>query len=233
MIEYLSTDEVPLSNLTPFPGNARRGDVDAIAESIERNGQYRSLIVRRVPAGSLVVLAGNHTMAALAKLGREEARCELIECDDDTARRVNLVDNRLPDSGGYEDEALAALLGALDDFAGTGYVPDDLDDLLSRIGDVPEMDVQPTEARYAESPEELEQRTERIDSYEPRQTASGGTAVELIVVMPVSDHQEATALIRSIRDRDGQNLTAGQIVLYALRVHAGTAEEIGEDDGDS
>lgn len=232
MIEYLSTEDVPLGNLTPFPGNARRGDVDAIAESIERNGQYRSLIVRRVPAGSLVVLAGNHTMAALTKLGREAARCELIDCDDDTARRVNLVDNRLPDAGGYEDEALAALLGALDDFTGTGYVPDDLDDLLARIGDIPEMVEQPTDARYAETPEEAEARREKIDSYEPRQTPQGGTAVELIAVMPVPDHQEATALIRSIRDRDGQDLTAGQIILYALRNHAGVVPDENEESDD-
>jgi ParB-like chromosome segregation protein Spo0J len=232
MITYLSTEDVPLRSLDPFPGNARRGDVDAIANSIKTNGQYRSLIVRKTPAGSLIVLAGNHTADALRLIGREEARCELIECDDATATRVNLVDNRLPDAGGYDDAALATLLGSLGDLDGTGYAPDDLDDLLSRIDEVPEMEPGPTDARYAESDEELAVRRERVDSYEPRQVPSGGTAVELIVVMPVADHQEATALIRSVRDRDGKDLTAGQIVLYALRNHAGTVDDEGdEDDG--
>jgi hypothetical protein len=229
-IEYVSTERMKLDDLTPFPGNARRGDVAAIAASIEANGQYRSLIVRKHD-GVHTVLAGNHTLEALRSGGHEYARCEIVMCDDDTATRVNLVDNKLPDSGGYDDQSLARLLESLDDLDGTGYTPDDLDDLLSGLGEVPETEPGPTGARYAESDEEAQARRERVDSYEPRQVPSGGTAVELIVVMPVEDHQEATALIRSIRDRDGETLTAGQIVLYALRVHAGTADEGDEDDG--
>lgn len=230
MITYQSTQEIPLADLDPYPGNARVGDTNAIAVSVESNGQYRSLIVR--PVGDrYTVLAGNHTADALRSLGRSTARCEVITCDDATAARVNLVDNRLPDLGGYDDGALAGLLQSLDDLDGSGYSPDDLDDLLSRIGEVPEMDPQPTDARYAESPEEEQVRRDRVDSYEPRQVPGGGSAVELIVVMPVGDHQEATALIRSVRDRDGQALTAGQIVLYALRVHAGVTEDSEEDDG--
>lgn len=231
MITYLSTEVVPLDRLDAFPGNARRGDVDAIAASIETNGQYRSLIVRKGGEGSLTVLAGNHTADALRKLDRADARCELIECDDETATRINLVDNKIPDEGGYDDAALAALLQSLGDLSGTGYSFDELDDILSKIGNVPEMEPGPTGARYAESDEEMEQRTGKIEGYEPRQTPSGGSAVELIVVMPVGDHQEATALIRSIRDRDGDDLTAGRIVLYALRNHAGINDESEEDDG--
>lgn len=230
MIKYLATEELDLASLTPFPGNARRGDVLGIAESIEKNGQYRSLIVRK-HGKALTVLAGNHTREALLSLGRGTARCEVVECDDQTATRVNLVDNKLPDAGGYDDTALTTLLRSLDDLTGTGYDPDEFDDLLSKIGEVEEMPEGPSGARYAESDEVLDQRREKIDSYEPRQVPSGGTAVELIVVMPVSDHQEATALIRSIRDRDGETLTAGQIVLYALRVHAGVADDEGDDEG--
>ncbi len=229
MIEYRATEDLPLSELDPFPGNARRGDVDAIAASVKTNGQYRSLIVRP-QNGRYTVLAGNHTAEALRKLGQETARCEIIECDDTTATRINLVDNRLPDASGYDDGALASLLESLDGFEGTGYSPDDLDDLLASLGGIPEMEPGPTGARYAESEDEAEQRRERVDNYEPRQTSSGGTAVELIVVMPVGDHQEATALIRSIRDRDGQDLTAGQIVLYALRNHVDPDDEEEDDD---
>lgn len=212
MINYHETKDVPLSQLAPFPGNARRGDVDGIAASIETNGQYRSLIVRGGGAG-YVVLAGNHTAAALRKLGSPTARCEIITCDDATATRINLVDNKLPDSGGYDDTALAALLQGIDDFTGTGYTSEDLDDLLATLG----------EAESVPSGES--------GDHEPVEPApASGSAVELIVVMPVGDHQEATALIRSIRDRDGQVLTAGQVVLYALRVHAGVTDEEEEDD---
>ncbi|MFF5422432.1 hypothetical protein ACFY49_40190, partial [Streptomyces misionensis] len=58
---YLRTANVPLDELTPFPGNAKRGSVDTILESLRRNGQYRGLVVREIPDGPLIVLAGNHT----------------------------------------------------------------------------------------------------------------------------------------------------------------------------
>lgn len=146
---HVRTDTIPLDELQHFPGNARRGDVELILSSLKRNGQYRGLVVRHVqPDGPLVVLAGNHTMQALALHGpgacdyrtthqgeerpcgvchgegwSPSARCEVIICDDDTARRVNLIDNRASDVGEYDRDALAELLSYLeeDGFEGTGY----------------------------------------------------------------------------------------------------------------
>lgn len=135
--KWLATKEVRLDELTRFPGNARRGNVGEIRKSIRRHGQYRSLVVRSHD-GTLTVLAGNHTADALEAEGRESARCELIECSDDEARRINAADNRLgelpdPETGQrYDDEALAELLAALDgDFDGTGWTQEDLDALLA------------------------------------------------------------------------------------------------------
>lgn len=135
---YVGTRLVPLGELTPFPGNARRGDVSLIAESIERNGQYRSLVVRQACDGAMVVLAGNHTLQALSRLGRAQARCEIIECDDATATRINLVDNKAADVGDYDREALAALLTTLeDDLTGTGYAVSEAE-LFTALPQVPE-----------------------------------------------------------------------------------------------
>ena len=113
MIKYLSTKVVPLDELTPFPGNARRGKVSVIRESLERNGQYRSLVVRQIEGGPLVILAGNHTHQALNEAGAKGARCEIIQCDDAAARRINLVDNKSNDLATDDDEALAAILADL------------------------------------------------------------------------------------------------------------------------
>lgn len=142
-VEVLGLDE-----LTPFPGNAKRGDVEAILSSLRRNAQYRSLIVREIDKGPLIVLAGNHTMAALelhgagdcgqtVKVGKKTtpcgvcgndanwspvARCEVIVCGDAAARRINLADNRTSELGHYDHDALAELLEALHgDYEGTGY----------------------------------------------------------------------------------------------------------------
>lgn len=146
---HVRTETLPLDQLIPFEGNARRGDVELILSSLRRNGQYRGLVVRHVqPDGPLVVLAGNHTMQALqlhgpgpcdyrtTHRGEERpcgvchgeawtpaARCEVIICDDDTARRVNLIDNKASDVGEYDLDALAELLSYLDEdgYEGTGY----------------------------------------------------------------------------------------------------------------
>ncbi|WP_413808142.1 hypothetical protein [Streptomyces sp. OE57] len=147
---HVRTAVIPLDQLVHFPGNARRGDVDLILSSLKRNGQYRGLVVRDVQNEDApeVILAGNHTALALKAHGPgpcdyrttvdgEErpcgvchgqewvpsARCEVIICDDDTARRINLVDNRANDAGDYDRDALAELLSYLDEdgYEGTGY----------------------------------------------------------------------------------------------------------------
>jgi len=146
---YVRTADIPLDELTPFPGNAKRGNVDQIRASLRRNGQYRSLVVREIPNGPLVVLAGNHTMQALQAEGQPTARCEVVVCDDATARRINLADNRTAELGEYDNDALADLLSYLDgDYEGTGYTADDVDALL-------------------DYPEEPEARTDPDDVPEP------------------------------------------------------------------
>jgi site-specific DNA-methyltransferase (adenine-specific) len=133
---YVRTADIPLDELTPFPGNAKRGDVDTIRKSLRRNGQYRSLVVREIPNGPLIVLAGNHTMQALTAEGHQTARCEIVLCDDDTARRINLADNRTAELGEYDNDALAELLSYLDgDYDGTGYTDDDVNALITPLED--------------------------------------------------------------------------------------------------
>ncbi|WBB94204.1 ParB N-terminal domain-containing protein [Verrucosispora sp. WMMC514] len=130
-MEYVETRNVGLDELTPFPGNARRGDVTAIRESIRKTGQYRSIVVRDT-GGAFVVLAGNHTMQAVAAEGHDTIRCEIIRCDDTEARRINLADNRYNELGTTDRDALAELLSYLDDdYEGTGYTDTDVERLIT------------------------------------------------------------------------------------------------------
>jgi ParB-like chromosome segregation protein Spo0J len=129
-------ERVPVNSLEPFPGNPRRGDVGAIAESLHANQQYAPLIAQR---STRRVLAGNHTLQAAKSLGWDTITVAWVDVDDDHALRILLSANRTADLAGYDDRALAAVLNDLDgDFDGTGYAVQELDDLnnlLRRLGD--------------------------------------------------------------------------------------------------
>jgi ParB-like chromosome segregation protein Spo0J len=69
--------------------------------------------------------------ALLDQITRKVIRCELIECSDDEARRINLADTRIPEQGTYDEDALAALLSSMyGDYDGTGWTADDVGKLL-------------------------------------------------------------------------------------------------------
>lgn len=118
-------------SLIPYPGNARRGDIPHIRESLENLGQYKPVIVQ---LSTRYVLAGNHTLAAALDLGWETVDVRWVDCDDETAKRINLVDNRSADLGEYDQHALAELLRSLEgDFTATGYSGDYLEELLEEM----------------------------------------------------------------------------------------------------
>ena len=131
---YARITDMPIADLRPFPGNSNRGNVPAILESLCRTGQYRAIVVREHATGH-TILAGNHTVQAIAAHGpgdcgltvkvdgvehlcglcsnttwEPSARCEVITCDEDTALRINLADNRIPELGSQDDHALTLLL---------------------------------------------------------------------------------------------------------------------------
>src|SRR5947208_3504678 len=58
--------ELEIEALIPYPGNPRRGNIDAIKQSLERNGQYAPLIVNR---RTMEVLVGSHRLFAARELG--------------------------------------------------------------------------------------------------------------------------------------------------------------------
>jgi len=153
VVQFIGYDTVPLGALTPFPGNPRRGALAHIKTSLARFGQYRTIVVWPQSASraeGLVIVAGNHTSLAMRELSEldpveyerlygqpgwqpygawtGDARIECSAFDSwDEARRVNAADNRLAEMGGYDDDALRVLLETFgDDWAGVGWIPDDL-----------------------------------------------------------------------------------------------------------
>lgn len=124
---------VDADTLSPHPRNARAQDIDAIVESIIANGVYRPLYVQR---STHYILAGNHTYQALLSLGLDRVPVLFIDVDDATALRIMLADNRIPDTGRYDDGLLVDILADLaenDSLLGSGYVSTDVDALLESI----------------------------------------------------------------------------------------------------
>jgi DNA modification methylase len=129
--KIIRSAEVSISDLKQYPGNARRGDVDMIRESLRVNGQYKQIIVQESTG---YVLAGNHTLQAAKGEHWDKLHVTFVECSDETAQKINLVDNRSNDVATYDMEALTDLLKEIPEFEGTGFTEGDLDDLLAEMG---------------------------------------------------------------------------------------------------
>jgi hypothetical protein len=158
------TTAVNSADLQTFHKNPRRGDVDVIAASLKRHGQYKPITVN---VGTKTgrpneVLAGNHTLLAHRSL-RDAAEPDQakfwdkilvhwVDVDDDTADRIVVADNQTGQVGGFDVDVLAELVkGFGDDIEGLGFtdvdvaellalsdgVPDDLDPLYSDKVDIP------------------------------------------------------------------------------------------------
>ena len=209
-------ETVPVEQLSLYPGNPRVGDVPAIAASLRENAQYQPLVVQKSTGH---VLAGNHTLKAAQSLGWEKVAVVYVDVNDAQARKIVLSANRTSDLATYDDQALADMLAMLDDFDGTGWVPDDLDDLLASSGDMPVMPYSDTQAGYAESPEDLRQRMEHFSGAQPR--AAFGVR-EAVLILPQPQYEQLQALIAEVKRGDGGEMTAGEAVLRGMRA-AGAA----------
>jgi hypothetical protein len=214
---------VPLAELTPFPGNARIGDKAMLAESLDENGQYRSLIVRRTEDGALTVLCGNNTLEMLELRGDEKARCEIHTCDDATALRINLIDNRANDKARYDDEARAKLLELLDgELRGSGYSEDEVDAILAQYEEPEITEYHADEVTYNDSPEEREARIASRGGPESSPMVSRGIR-DILLVLPNDQADELGRIIMRLRKLWGAQ-PQGEIVLRAARLAVAAVE---------
>jgi DNA modification methylase len=189
MASSLNTKTVSTDRLVPYPGNPRRGNLGAIKESLERNGQYRPIVVR---LKTNEVLAGNHTLEAARGLGWISISVSYVDCDEETARRIVLVDNRTNDLATYDEAALAELLAELPSLDGTGYDRAALDELLDSLSPAPllEDEVPPLPAEPQTKPGDLYQLGEhRLLCGDARDPASyehllGGESARLLWTDP-------------------------------------------------
>lgn len=131
--------QAPIDSLHQLPGNPRRGDVDAVAASLQRFGQRKPIVAK----ADGTITAGNHTWQAAKQLGWDSIAVVRVDDDDATASAFALADNRTAELGSYDDGLLLDLIQSIDDkelLADTGWSDDAVADLLEQIGsDLPDL----------------------------------------------------------------------------------------------
>jgi ParB-like chromosome segregation protein Spo0J len=127
----LATELVPIDRLTEHPENYNRGNDAAVAELLDRFGQWRPAVVQTATG---YVLIGNTMLRAARSLGWDHLNVHWRDVGDDDARRILAADNRASELSVTDEPALAALLSSLgDDLSGTLWTPPDLADLVASL----------------------------------------------------------------------------------------------------
>ena len=126
IIDGLQPLATEIGKLKLLPGNPRKGDIQAVARSLEAFGQRKPIV------------AGNHTLQAAQSLGWDKIAVVFVEDDEAKAKAYALADNRTAELGGYDSQALFEMITdvqLLDKelFAATGWDNDDLAELLATL----------------------------------------------------------------------------------------------------
>lgn len=127
----LTAAAVALDSITVHPRNYNNHEkLASLRESLTVNGQYRRVIVQRSTG---YIVSGNGVWLAAQQLGWDTIAADLLELDDEQARRLLLVDNASA-SHDWDAEQTVELLGEgpLD---GTGFTQTEYEDLLKSIDD--------------------------------------------------------------------------------------------------
>lgn len=131
--QELSKLKVNMKGLKQRKNNPRRGNIEAIKESLQVNGQYRPIIINKK---TNEILAGNHTYKAAKELGWEEIAATYVNVNNKQADKIVLVDNKTSDLAEYNlDELLKSVENLEGDFEGTGFN----EDYFSKIFDVKDL----------------------------------------------------------------------------------------------
>lgn len=161
----------PVDQLNLLPGNPRKGDVDSVVASLEKFGQRKPIVARRIPGEERgEVLAGNTTLKAARRLEWTEIAVVWTDDDDATAAGFALADNRTHDLGEYLDEELAAMIQRIEDddelLDASGYDLMDMDDIMARIaGEEPNYEFEDDDDTIGDEPAEPKRAPSPVIQY--------------------------------------------------------------------
>jgi hypothetical protein len=209
---------VPVAALTPYSDsgkgvNPRKGNIEAVKESLARFGQVKPIVAQE----DGTVVAGNHTLLAAKELGWEHIAVVYARLTNAEAKAYMVADNRTTDLASNDDAALVSILEELSEAGqldGTGYSPDDIDDILSALDRIEETELQEFEGDYAESPEVTAARWEGRDEGQRR---------EVVFLLPKDDFEMFRDSVTKLKTRYGTDSMA-TAVFTAVMHEANSAQ---------
>jgi len=122
-----------IDSLTPWDKNPRKNDhaVQTVADSIRRFGFGSPIIAR---TADRVVIGGHTRLKAAQSLGMDKVPVRFLDLDPAEAAALALADNKLGELAEWDDEAVADILGELEQqgtpIDGLGWDDDELRELL-------------------------------------------------------------------------------------------------------
>jgi ParB-like chromosome segregation protein Spo0J len=209
---------VPLDRLTPHPANPNQGDQSLIADLLDANGWVGAVLAQKSTG---IMIDGEHRWRTAKAKQMPAIPVMWVDVDDDSRDRFLASLNESARRGRNDEAALITLLeglaGTPRGLHGAAFDGDDLDSLIAGMNRGLELDGSPTGARYAEDPEAMDEREQRIAGYADRKQA--GALVEMILVFTADDRAEVGALLDDARKILGdEEIRGADLVLRAVRV---------------
>lgn len=131
-IPIIETKVVPIDDLQMHHKNPRIGNVEAIAESLRENGQFKAILVNvgTQTGRANEILAGNHTWLGMKSLGEEHIYASFVDVSEEEGVKILLADNKIGQLGSFDEKIIGDLFKGLPDVSGTGFNQDEVDKLL-------------------------------------------------------------------------------------------------------
>lgn len=126
---------VPIDSISPRGDDedANRGDKDAIGESVDANGFFGAIYVRKADRK---IIAGKTRWGQLRDRGDSECPVILLDVEPERADAINIADNRTRDHAKTKDNVLADMVARIQvrcpDLKGLGIRPPDVTALLAK-----------------------------------------------------------------------------------------------------
>ncbi len=126
---------VPIDSISPRSEDedANRGDKDAIGESIDENGVFGAILVRKADRK---IIAGKTRWGQLKARGEDECPVIFLDVEPERADAINIADNRTRDHAKTNERVLADQVARIQvrspDLRGLGIRPPDVSSLLEK-----------------------------------------------------------------------------------------------------